>query len=874
MVNEKNYAGKKLTEIAYPIGGIGTGSISIGGWGNLKDFEIMNRPAKGFTPERTFFSVYAKESKGKPDARIIMSPPQGSLSFPHGYSNSSGIGLRHFFKNDFCSAFPFAKLNFYDSDFILDVSLEVFNPFIPLNSDDSSIPVVIFLIKLSNKSKNKTNISLCFSMENFIGYPEKGRGIISFKKSANDKLKGLYFKNNKYNIDSAKYGSIAISTNHYNTLIQTMWKRGKWFDGIQLFWEKFSEYGEIYENFEKAEAPNNINDIASICLKDILNNKETKIYPIYLTWFFPNYEKYFSEEPQETYCCNNQTKPIWKNYYATLFKDAWEIAKYVNNNFIRLESESRKFSKTFFSSTLPNEVLDAVSANLTTLKSTTCIRLEDGSFYAFEGCHNDSGCCHGTCSHVWNYAQSHAYLFPDIARNIRENDYKYNMDKDGHINFRATLPLNTNPQHNFHAAADGQLGGIIQTYREWLISGDNDWLKSIWNKLKLALDYTFKFWDYNKDGIIEGVQHNTYDIEFHGPNSMIGTLYLCALKCAEKIALYFNELEYAKKYEYLFKKGSEWIDKNLFNGEYYIQKINKDAWKYQPDNMKNAFKKNINDNIDPKMKIPKYQYMEGCLSDQLIGEWYASMLNLPNLLNKKNIIRSLKSIFKYNWHASLIKHSNTQRIYAIDEEQGLILCSWKDKNNRPTHPFPYSDEVWTGIEYEVASLMIYYGFIDEGLKIVRGVRKRHDGERRNPFNEFECGNHYARALSSYSLILALSGFYYSAPDCFLSLSPKISTNNFKCFFSVNSGWGIISKQDKAKKVELLINVKYGFLVLKRIEADYNHNKPKTIYTNGLERSNFKFKYSLIDNRILIEFDEIIKIKSEDEHSSLKIIIKY
>jgi hypothetical protein len=211
----------------------------------------------------------------------------------------------------------------------------------------------------------------------------------------------------------------------------------------------------------------------------------------------------------------------------------------------------------------------------------------------------------------------------------------------------------------------------------------------------------------------------------------------------------------------------------------------------------------------------RYQYGRGCLSDQLLGAWFGAVVGLDNLLPPERVRAALESIFRYNWRADLGDHANTQRTYALNDEAGLLLCSWP-KGERPTQPFPYSDEVWTGIEYQVAAHLIYAGLVDEGLTIVRGLRDRHDGERRNPWNEFECGNHYARAMASWSLLLALSGFRYSAPASRISFAPVINAHNFRSFFSAGSGWGSFAQSHDDSRFTATLDLRAGSLRLQRI----------------------------------------------------------
>jgi hypothetical protein len=301
---------------------------------------------------------------------------------------------------------------------------------------------------------------------------------------------------------------------------------------------------------------------------------------------------------------------------------------------------------------------------------------------------------------------------------------------------------------------------------------------------------------------MEGEQHNTYDIEFYGPNSMMGTLYLGALAAATRMARHLGDTPAAAAYEGLFKTGSARLDQLLWNGEYYVQKV--DA---KPE------------------KASRYQYGEGCLSDQLLGQWFAEIVDLGKLLPAEHIRTALRSIVRYNFRTSFEDFPNTQRLYAMNDEAGLLLCSWP-KGGRPALPMVYSDEVWTGIEYQVAAHLIYEGMIKEGLAIVQAVRDRYDGARRNPWNEVECGHHYARAMSSWSLLTALSGFSYSAPDRELRFHPRVQRTNFRCLFCCGTAWGGYSQTLAKEKLDAELAVEGGALELLTLRLPYLGAKPK------------------------------------------------
>ena len=820
------YKGEYLSKIGFPLGGIGTGCISLGGWGQLKDWEIMNRPAKGFTPEYCFFTLRLDIGK-KPIVKVLQGPAVGINYNAGGHSadRMSGEGLPHFRSNIFTSQFPFAKLSFVDPEIPkkLHIGLSAFNPFIPKNDKDSSIPVVILEYIVLNETKQKISGSIFGNLQNIIGHPErKGR---NNETRISKSIKGLWMSNGNYTKDSPHYGTMALTTTREEAQVWQCWG-GNWQSGLVKFWDVVTNSTE--NNFPNQKSIGDL-DVGTLATYFTLNPGECVFIPFYITWHFPNYEHWNKQECcSDSNCDSKSITPVWKNYYATQWKDAWEVAEYVASNHGRLQAESVAFAQSLLSSSIPKPVLDAVISQLSILKTPTCLRLEDGTFYGFEGCSDTLGCCEGSCSHVWNYSQSLAYLFPNLQKSMIDTHFKHNMRKDGMMQFRLPLPLGTHPKFDFHPAADGQMGLILQVYRHWLLTGDEKWLKEIWSFVKKSLEFALKYWDKNNDGVMEGMQHNTYDIEFYGPNPMTGTLYLGALRAGEEIAKYLGENEKANEYRKLFAKGSKWMDKHLFNGEYYEQRVNPDAHLIWPEIYQSLTEKHGED--DKFKDWPKWQFGKGCLSDQLIGQWYSEMLGLGNLLDSKNIKKTLKSIFKYNWKKDLRQHPNFLRIYAYGHESGLLTCTWP-KDERPGNAFYFADEIWSGIEYQVASHLIYEGLVEEGLKIVKGLRDRYDGYKRNPWDEIECGHHYARSLASYGLLTALSGFNYSAFEKRISFNPRIHPNNFSTFFSVGSGWGVYSQKIQKKKMSIYINIEYGALALSEIHINPGSLYPKNVSGN-------------------------------------------
>ena len=836
----RTFKGKALSQIAFPLGGIGTGTISLGGRGELRDWEIFNRPGKGVNLPFSFFALKVKEKDKEPLTRILESRLLPPYANAHGLPLSRLSGLPRMYSAKFIGSYPFAEIEFFEPLLPVRIKLCAFNPFIPLNDFDSGLPVVIFYFTIENFCEKEVEILLTGSLLNAVGYDGKaelndtlsslfGSNLNEFIKDTH--LSGIRMTSSKYPLNDPKYGSMALVTPWKNITYRLRWKRDGWgaWEKLQNFWSEFKETDRFPEETEALPTPEGETDIATLGLILKLAPKEKYKVPFILSWYFPNFVKYWKLNSKENI-------EIFKTYYSTKFNDAWEVAKYTVNNLSRLESETKAFQDTLFQSTLPSYVLDAVSSQASIIRTNTCFRLADGNFYGFEGCSNHTGCCPLNCTHVWNYEQALAFLFPELERTMREIDFLANTDNSGKMSFRTVLPLSAKRWES-KPAADGQMGSIIKLYREWKFSGNTEFLSRLWPKAKKSLEFAWKWWDKNKDGVMEGEQHNTYDIEFYGPNSMMGTLYLGALKAAKEIAIALKDKKSAKEYEKLFKKGSEILDKELFNGKYYIQKYD-------------------------SSKISKYQYGEGCLSDQLLGQWFARVVGLGELLPKKHIDSALSSIFKYNWRENFFEHHSCQRIYALNEEKGLLVCSWP-QGKRPKVPFPYCDEVWTGIEYQVASHLIYEGFLREGLAIVKGVQERYNGIKRNPWNEFECGYHYVRAMSSWSLILALSGYSFNAPKHSLGFEPRINFQNFRSFFSTNTGWGEFSQRTTKNFYEARLRIIWGSLKISsltlKIPKEYKGPYRVSLFTKEDEKD---IPVSLKENCFI--FPKMVELKKNEE----------
>lgn len=804
------FRGRQLATIAFPLGGVAAGSLSLGGRGQLRDWEIFNRPDKGNNVPYAFPSIWAQVGKAEPVARVlearIMPPYQGQS----GLGSQNAPGLTRLASATFTGEYPFARVDFQDRRLPVKVSLEAFTPIIPHEPDDSGIPATVLRYRVTNPNAASAKVSIAWSIDNPSGF-RTVRGAAQaitgdtrkneYRSGAG--LDGIFMSNPGLAESDVLKGTFALcllGRGDGEVSYLRGWPRGRWWNSPMLFWDDFSNDGAL------GPEPDERNNVGALCLQRTLAAKASAEFTFVLAWHFPN------RTPQRCgwRAPKGQEQTIIGNWYAKRFPDAWDAAAYLAANLDRLEKQSRVFTQAIRESTIPNSVKDAAMANLSTLASTTCFRTADGEFHGFEGVNDQAGCCFGNCTHVWNYETATAHLFPSFARSLREAAFGYCVDDAGAMHFRQMLP--DGKERLGFAATDGQMGQIAHAYLDWRLCGDTEWLRRLWPNIKRSLEFSWIAggWDADRDGVMEGVQHNTYDVEFYGPNPQCGVYYLCGLRAAEEMAKAVGDGAAATEYRRLFEQGSKWIDANLFNGEYYVQQIKG----FAKDQIASALRSNMGS--EDTMK-PEYQMGEGCLIDQLVGQYLADVAGLGPLLNAKNIRKAMESIVRYNHRTTLEEHDSVQRIYAVNDEAALLICDY-GKAPRPRIPFPYYAEAWTGLEYMAGAQMIYAGLVSQGVRAFHEARLRHDGERRNPWDEPECGHHYARAMSAWSGVVALSGFLYHASERSVDVTPR-GAGNTKCFWSTGTGWGVYRMVKGAAGTQLTIEVLHGTLPCAKCSLD-------------------------------------------------------
>jgi uncharacterized protein (DUF608 family) len=757
--------------------------ICLEGVGALSHVSLKGKP--DMYNEPLIFAALHGEGIG---TRVVEGPvPEWKLFFPWGSTQrgSSGnggggkdYGLPRYKDATFETRFPFAGVHLpADEQWPIEARLEGWSPFTPPDGDDSSLPVAALEYNFTNRGTRAQRLVFSYNAGNFLATGSGGDAVRSLDGGFALHQAGT----DSHPWDEASFAAVVPGE---KVPVNTSWFRGSWFDPLTMLWKDLEAGGptEAAEVTEGDPSPG-----GSLGVSFLLEAGATHTVRVLLSWYVPHTDLRYGTGLSDEVDPPGTHSP----WYAGRFSSIQQVVDFWGQNYDRLREASARFRDCLYDTTLPPAVLESVAANLTILKSPTVLRQTDGRLWCWEGCSDTFGCCAGSCTHVWNYAQAFAHLFPALERTLRTTEFGEAQDGDGRQVFRAPLPIRQ-AKPEMVPAADGQLGGIVKVYRDWRIGGDESWPRTLWPTVKKSLDYCIELWDPDHTGALVEPHHNTYDIEFWGPDGMCSTIYVAALAAA--VAMGEALGENVALYQDLLEKGVRFLEDNLYDGEYFVQEV---RWKGlragDPAKLKTHAKTGYR-SVEAlrllKEEGPKYQYGKGCLSDGVIGAWFAEVSGLALPLDQAKVRSHLDSVFRYNYRETLEGHANPQRpTYALGQEGGLLLGSWP-KGGMPSLPFVYSNEVWTGIEYQVASHLMIAGNVQAGLRIVETCRRRYDGRVRNPFDEYECGHWYARALASYSLLQGLSGARYDAVEKVLYLAPRVK-GDFRALLATATGYGTV-----------------------------------------------------------------------------------
>jgi len=771
------YEHGKLRRISLPVGGIGTGTIGFGGRAELRDFQVSNRPATGFRPELAAMVMRVEDTTGV-RARLLEGPLDDAEFDGDLGSSAANHGMPRFRSASFGAAYPFGSVTLTDPD-MPTVDVEAFNPLIPADLGASSIPAVVLRYRITNDTENEMRVSIAASFENFVGADGTanvvGGNTNAYRESS--RLAGIVMTAPELAGSHEAAGTFVFSTirNGGDVSHRTGWKDADWSNTYLDFWDDFLEDGLLEDHASNRPRP-----FGSVTNEIRVPAGRTEELSFLLTWNFPNRRAWRSDDHGDIHR-GRYTDDIVGNHYSTVHPDPWETAETLVNDLPLLRERSRRSTLAILGSSAPHSVIEAALFNVSTLRSPTLFRTADGGFYGWEGVLDHQGSCFGTCTHVWAYEFASALWFAEIAWSFRETQYLRSTDDVGRMGFRAALPASA-PQQWELAAADGQMATLIHLYYDWRLSGDTEALRALWPNARRSLEFAWipGGWDADQDGVMEGCQHNTMDVEYFGPNPQMQGWYLGALRAGEEIADALGERDFAERCRALFESGSRWTDAHLFNGEYYEHHIVpiEDAGTIARGLRQEH---TVRDSAHPSLQLGK-----GVLIDQLVGQYAARLAGLGSLLDEGNVRTAIDTVFARNHRANMWGHFNHMRGYALDDDEAVLMATYAE-GERPAEPFPYFNEVMTGFEYALALNHIQDGDRTTAETIIRSIRRRYDGGRRNPFDETECGRHYARAMASWSALVAWNDFQWDALTGVLSFSLSEGSS----FWSTGSAAGEI-----------------------------------------------------------------------------------
>ncbi len=785
------YSGEALRAVAMPLGGLGTGNLALKGDGSLVQWQISNRiDHKAYVPH-SFFGI----SWGYNTGRVLISDELwgSEISDPKTSNDhvvpselkvwASGLPLVRVASYE--GQYPASKIT-YDAgaDCPFSITMTAWSPMVPENPDDSGWPVAVFDFEITNRGDKKYPARLLATLQNITGW--NGISVINGRQNPGyggnrnhaDRIGGVRavtLGNASLAEDDPSNGEQALLITGEKVTLIPQWAK------VEELWPRFLNAHNLEDaNYSGASEPGATWNSAAVSEVMIEPGQTVKITVVH-AWHFPN--RYVDYDQWVPHVPKDKSRFYLGNQYA----NRGGMREWLSSFMPRLEelrSKTLGYVASFYGQNLPAAVLDAVGSNVGNLRTNICMWTENGKFHGFEGGHGVStwlgdcangGCCPMDCTHVWNYEQTLVQLWPSLFRTMRDTEWKVNQHPKGYIPHRTILPIYMPPLWERsiggpeNPALDGLCAEILKTYQYLQRTGDREWLDGILPKLKAALGHIWRQHDDQGDGMIRGEQPNTYDIHLYGPNTYMGTQYLAALRAAEEMLKLYGDGD-ASECRRRFESGSKLYDETCWNGNYYVQRI-------------------------PEGLTEPYQFGEGCVADQLLGQFWADDLGLGSLLPDDHIEAALKSVFRLNFRNDFVGFKQTPRVYAADHDKGLLNGSY-EPHQRPEVPLLYSDEVWPGVEYLYAALCIHRGLVDEALTVVEATRGRYDGKIRNPFNEVECGDHYIRSLAGWAILDALHGVRYSAHDKMLHLPTKSRLSSLSAVLRTAFGPLEISIEDR------------------------------------------------------------------------------
>ena len=807
------YSGDRLTGIDFPVGPTGSGGIQQLGDGTRNEAWIFNVESQlnstwGRRQEmvpHSFFAIRAATAGGDPVVRALQTvkegpfPPMSSLTFQGEY--------------------PLASYHFEDAALPVDVTERVDSPTSGGDLLGSSYPTAIYDFDLVNRSDKPVTVSLLATQQNAVGFDAQAQtGEIG---GPNGRTNPGYGTNVNTISTDARGGHLSMTGctdgavapvglrcngSLYLSLLAPGTQGTASFPGESALLSDFAADGAVSG---PATAQGKLPDPTTpdwgetvdgaLSTTRTLAPGERATIPVLFSWYIPTSNvREFGGEGVD---------------YSNRFKNAAEVDQAVTSRLDELQVKTQAFHDAVYDSNLPHYVLDRLTSQMAILHTPTVFWAQNGFLGGFEG----YGCCTSMPTHVWQYSQLAQRLWPEIDQKW-ESQWFDNELPGGLIPYRYIAP---------QFAMDGQNGVILGAYRYWTNTGDRAWLDKYWLKIAQAMEYVIVNFDPDGDGMLSGEQRTTLDTTSSGTSSWLGSMYLAALHAAQKMATVEGDTVEADRFGQIYADGRVNQEKALWNGAWYIEK---------PDANRVAIPQQSPASVaTTDTATATITSGNAVMSDMLLGQWWSTQLGLGDIYDPAHMTSALHTLFDDNFRTGFSAYdTHGGRSFVEPQDSGMVMMTWP-KHDRPSDSSMYADEVWSGQEYAAAATMIQRGLVDQGLRMVKAVFDRYDGRLRthmalyncgagdgggDPFGDDECGKWYARAMSVWSVLLALQGYSYDAPAQTIGFAPRWQPDDHRSFFTAGDAWGTFAQRrdGQGRQTDDLI-VRSGSLTLRKVALD-------------------------------------------------------
>ena len=827
----------ELRYIGMPAGGLHTGTVYLGGDGRLWLWGIYNDDREGVDPKTVLWNdgtrdvtVRNRDGAGYVEPAIAGNKRVLEQGFAIRFTYAGKTVIKELKEEDweeiiFEATYPVASIKYIDTDLPFSVTVNAGALFIPLDADHSALPATVFNITVTNKSNGPATVSVC-------GWLENGAHKITGKDEEGVRQNQAIQENNYSAVfEDFRSGKpdVLQQRDAGTTCIALMEGNGRINTDVQPWPVDTLTFSAVHHSGSERAPSGKL--IGSVTADRTIAPGSSAAVNFVLSW-------HFNHPLQKLQKMKDTGTGYW---YGKQFKDALAVTRYIAQRFEELHAATLLWKTTFYDSTLPYWFLERTFLNIGTLATANTYRFASDRFWGWEGVN----ACEGTCTHVWHYAQAVGRLFPSLERDVRQRtDLGIGMQESGGILFRGEFE--TRP------AIDGQAGRILGCYREHQMSKDNAFLQHNWEQIKKAVKFLLAQ-DKNGDGMTDTPMENTLDAIWEGEIAWIVGLSIAAIKAAQYMAGEMNDPDFAQTCRRYVEKGNRNMADKLFNGSYFI---------HRPDPLQG------------RKKLGSYNT---CHIDQVFGQSWAWQVGLGRLWDKEKTLSALQSLWKYNFAPDVGPYIQTHtggRPYALEGEAGMILNTNPSNEARPygdnvTWQLGYFHECMSGFEHQVSSHMMAEGMTDEALVLTRAVHDRYHAAKRNPFNEIECSDHYARAMASYGTFITACGFEYHGPKGYICFSPKWNKDAFKAPFTVAEGWGTYTQKVVSGIQEHQLHIKYGTLKLKQIKLERVGADKIRAVTAIYKDTSLALKVTCKNEAIIIEWEKPV-ILQQDQPLKIRI----